>query len=35
MELVLINDMRAPDWGAKRADLFDATLDIAEWADRL
>jgi hypothetical protein len=35
MELVLINDMRAPDWGTKREDLFDAALDIAEWADRL
>lgn len=35
MELVLINDMRAPEFGASRSELFDATLSIAEWADAL
>jgi alkanesulfonate monooxygenase SsuD/methylene tetrahydromethanopterin reductase-like flavin-dependent oxidoreductase (luciferase family) len=35
MELVLINDMRAPAFGAPRSDLFDATLDMATWADAL
>jgi hypothetical protein len=33
VELVLINDMRAPDFGAPRSQLFDATLDVAAWAD--
>jgi alkanesulfonate monooxygenase SsuD/methylene tetrahydromethanopterin reductase-like flavin-dependent oxidoreductase (luciferase family) len=33
VETVLIFDMRAPDFGAKRADLFAAALDIAAWAD--
>ena len=35
MELVLVNDMRAPDFGAPRSELFDATLEIAEWADSI
>lgn len=33
MELVMIFDMRAPAFGAPRAELFSAALDIAQWAD--
>ncbi|MCB9722544.1 MAG: LLM class flavin-dependent oxidoreductase [Spirochaetaceae bacterium] len=35
MELVMIFDMRAPDFGAPREALFAAALDMAEWADRV
>lgn len=35
MELVMIFDMRAPDFGAPRDELFSAALDMAEWADGL
>ncbi len=34
-ELVLTYDMRAPEFGASRNDLFDAALDQAAWADEL
>jgi alkanesulfonate monooxygenase SsuD/methylene tetrahydromethanopterin reductase-like flavin-dependent oxidoreductase (luciferase family) len=33
MELVMIFDMRAPDFGAPRRDLYAAALDCAAWAD--
>lgn len=33
MELVMIFDMRAPDFGAAREQLFSAAVDMAEWAD--
>jgi alkanesulfonate monooxygenase SsuD/methylene tetrahydromethanopterin reductase-like flavin-dependent oxidoreductase (luciferase family) len=35
MELVMIFDMRAPDFGAARETLFSAALEMAEWADGL
>src|SRR6185295_14510460 len=35
MELVIINDMRAPDWATPRSQLFAAALDIAAWADKV
>ncbi len=35
MELVMICDMRAPDFGAPREALFEAALDMAQWADRV
>jgi alkanesulfonate monooxygenase SsuD/methylene tetrahydromethanopterin reductase-like flavin-dependent oxidoreductase (luciferase family) len=35
MEVVLINDLRTPDFGAPRADVIAATLDLAEWADNV
>lgn len=33
MELVMVYDMRAPDFGAPRSAIFDAALDMAAWAD--
>lgn len=33
MELVMIFDMRSPDFGAPRAELYAAALDMAAWAD--
>ena len=33
MELVMIFDMRAPDFGAAREQLFSTAIDMAEWAD--
>jgi len=35
MEVLMIFDMRAPDFGAPRAELFSAALDMGEWADQL
>lgn len=35
MELVMIFDMRAPEFGAPRRALFGAALDCAAWADSL
>jgi len=35
MELVMIFDMRAPAFGAPRAELFSAALDMSEWADKI
>lgn len=34
MELVMVFDMRAPQFGAPREVLFDAALAIGEWADQ-
>ena len=33
MELVMVFDMRAPSFGAPRAKLFSAALDMGAWAD--
>ena len=33
MELVMIFDMRAPDFGAPSETLYGAALDMAQWAD--
>ncbi|MBC8187053.1 MAG: LLM class flavin-dependent oxidoreductase [Proteobacteria bacterium] len=35
MELHVTYDMRAPDFGANRNDLYDAMLDQVQWADEL
>lgn len=35
MEFVISFDMRAPDFGAPAKDLWRATLDMAEWGDKL
>ncbi len=35
MELCLTYDMRAPEFGARRNNLYDAALDQAAWADEL
>lgn len=33
MELGMVFDLRAPDWGTPRRELLAAALDIAAWAD--
>jgi len=33
MEVVLIYDMRAPDFGAPRSEIFATALEMAEWGD--
>jgi len=35
MDFTLRYDIRAPEFGAPQADLFEACLDQCEWADRL
>ena len=35
MEFIICFDMRAPAFGAPRQALFDAALDMCEWADQL
>ncbi|NNC65721.1 MAG: LLM class flavin-dependent oxidoreductase, partial [Gammaproteobacteria bacterium] len=35
MEFVISFDMRSPEFGAPREDLYAAALDMAEWADDL
>lgn len=35
MEVVLIFDMRAPDFATPRSEVFSTALDIAQWADDL
>ncbi|OCC23957.1 hypothetical protein MB02_09085 [Croceicoccus estronivorus] len=35
MEVVLVYDMRAPDFGTPRSQLFSTALDMAGWADDL
>ena len=35
MEFIICFDMRAPDFGTPRQALFDAALEMCEWADQL
>jgi alkanesulfonate monooxygenase SsuD/methylene tetrahydromethanopterin reductase-like flavin-dependent oxidoreductase (luciferase family) len=35
MEFLILNDMRAPDFGAPAPDLYRAAIDQCEWADGL